>query len=270
MSKHSLRSSSRLQPIAPGRLPGPALVGGGQARLSAGMGIEMDVGVASKTALKPSAKRQAVISVACRNCQKQKSKCDGFRPMCGPCGKRGRRDCSYELPRDQRRSTFMRERIGELSRETSELKDIIRGICLAEDREAAVEAARMLVNTGFENTQEVAQLLRSSETLPSFATPGFRRSRGDLVLQSLQDRTSSMPLPHDLSLSHSAFQLPFSYPPAMPQQEYMPFQMANGNYVPHAAPSSSSQGGYWTSSMNSPFSTQDLEFSGWPPAQPEG
>lgn len=296
MSKHSLRSSGRLQPIAPGRLPEAMFV----EALSADMETETDVGMASKTAiLKPSTRRQAVTSVACGHCQKQKSKvsatiatpswddaltsvpkCDGVRPMCGPCGRRGRTDCSYELPRDQRRSTFMRERIEELKRETSELKEIIRGICLAADREAAVEAARMLVNTEFENIREIAQLLRASdsESLPRFATPGFMRSRGDLELQSLQDRSMAVslplplpqPLPQDLSLSHNGFQLPLSYPIAVPQHDHLPFQMANGNYVPQAAPSSSGHGGYWTSSMDSPFSVQDLDLSGWPPTQPEG
>lgn len=199
--------------------------------------------------------------------------------MCGPCGKRGRKDCSYELPRDQRRSTFMRERIEELNRESSELKDIIRGICLAEDREAAIEAARMLLVAEFENVQEVAQLLRarSSESLPNIATPGFRPSRGDVELQCLQDMPLPQPLPHPLphnmSLSPNGFQLPLSYPTVMPQQDFLPFQMANGNYVPHlphATPSISSTGEYWTSSFDSPFSAQDLDLSSWPPALPEG
>lgn len=164
----------------------------------------------------------------------------------------------------------MRERIDELNRETSGLKDIIRGICLAEDREAAVEAARMLLVTEFENVHEVAQLLRSSESLQNFATPGFRRSRGDLELQSLQDRANSMPLPHSMSLSPNGFQLPLSYPTVMPDQDFLPFQMANSNYVPHATPSISSTGEYWTSSLDSPFSAQDLDLSGWLPALPEG
>lgn len=162
----------------------------------------------------------------------------------------------------------MRERIEELNRETLELKDVIRGICLAEDREAAVEAARMLLVTEFDNVQEVAQLLRSPESLPNFATPGLQR--GDMELQSLQDRNNSMPLPHDFSLPPDGFQLPVSYPAVMYQQGYLPFQMANGNYVPRAAPSNSSTGGYWTSSMDSPFPAQDLDIPSWLPPLPEG
>jgi hypothetical protein len=192
-------------------------------------------------------------------------KCDGVRPKCGPCGKRGRKDCTYELPRDQRRSTFMRERIEELNREKAELKDIIRGIALAEDRETAVETARMLVVTEFENVQEVAQLMRS-ESAPSFATPGFRQSRGALELQSLQtsDPATSMPLPHNMSFSPHGLQ----YASAVSDQDYLPYQLASGSYVPPAAPSSA--GEYWNSSLDSPFSAQDLDLSSWPPPLPEG
>jgi hypothetical protein len=155
----------------------------------------------------------------------------------------------------------MRERIEELNREKAELKDIIRGICLAEDREAAVETARLLVDTEFENIQEVAQLLRT-ESAPTFAT----RPRGDLELQRLQlgDRTTSMPLPQNMSFSPHGF----SYATAMPDQEYLPYQLVDGSFAPSATPSSA--GGYWDSSLDSPFSAQDLDLSSWPPPLPEG
>lgn len=159
----------------------------------------------------------------------------------------------------------MRERIEELNRETAELKDIIRGICLAEDREAAVEAAHMLVVTEFENVQQVAQLMRS-ESLPSFATPGFRRSRGDLEMQSLHsgEHTNSMPLPPNVSFSQQGL----SYATPMTDHDYLPFQLENANFAPPAAPSSA--GGYWTSSLDSPFSVQDSDLSHWPPPVAEG
>lgn len=74
MSKHCRRSSSRLQPIAPGLLPEAIFEEGVKAGSSIDMETSVNVGAASKTALKPSAKRQAVTSVACGHCQKQKSK----------------------------------------------------------------------------------------------------------------------------------------------------------------------------------------------------
>ncbi|QDS77394.1 hypothetical protein FKW77_006125 [Venturia effusa] len=272
MSQNSRWVSGRLQPIAPGLLAGSSVDDGGNSRLSMNLRNQAEAEVAGKPALKPSTKRQAVTSVACGHCQKQKCKCDGVRPMCGPCGKRGRQDCTYDLPRDQRRSTFMRERIEELNREMSELKDIIRSICSAEDHEAAVEAARTLIVTDFENVQEIAQLLRSSESLPHLATPDFRRSAGDVDLQSLQDCTHSMPLPHAMSLSTDRFQLsvPYStYPTVVPQHSHLPVQMANAIYVPQAASSNSSAGEYWTSPMGSSFSAQDLSLCSWTPALPE-
>jgi hypothetical protein len=159
----------------------------------------------------------------------------------------------------------MRERIEELSREKAELKDIIRGIALAEDRETAVETARMLVVAEFENVQEIAQLMRS-ESIPTFATPGFRRSIGDLELQSLQtsDRTTSMPLSQNMSFSPHGLQ----NATAMSDQDYLPYQLTSGSYVPPAA--TSSTGEYWNSSLDSPFSAEDVDVSSWPPPLPEG
>jgi hypothetical protein len=159
----------------------------------------------------------------------------------------------------------MRERIEELKREKAELKDIIRGICLAEDREAAIETARILLDREFENVQEIAQLMRS-ESDPTFAPQDFARSRGSPEGQSLQtsDRTTSMPLPQNTSFSPHGL----SFATAMSAQDYLPYQLADGSYAPPAAPSSAS--GYWNSSLDSPFSAEDLDLSNWPPPLPEG
>jgi hypothetical protein len=155
----------------------------------------------------------------------------------------------------------MRERIEELKREKAELKDIIRGICLAEDREAAVETARILLDTEFENVQEVAQLMRS-ESVPPFATPAWGRPRGGTEVQSLQTRDrTTMSLPQNMSFSPPSL----SYATAVVASDYLPYQLADGSYAPAAAPSS----GYWTSSLDSPFSAQDLDLSTWPPPLPE-
>jgi len=174
MSRPIGRSSGRRQMLMPDEQQAAA-VEDRRATMFDEMDAEMEMNVAIGKSTKTSAKRAPVTSVACHHCQRQKSKCDGSRPMCGPCQKRGRTDCAYELPRDQRRSTFMRERIEELKREKGDLKDIIRGICLADNRDAAVGAARQLIDTQFENVQEVAHLMRSHGL---FATGSFAGTEG--------------------------------------------------------------------------------------------
>ncbi|OIW30222.1 hypothetical protein CONLIGDRAFT_714604 [Coniochaeta ligniaria NRRL 30616] len=58
----------------------------------------------------PNAKRIKTVTQACKSCRKDKAKCDGTRPKCGPCVHKGR-DCGYEGEVGQSRQAAMKDRL---------------------------------------------------------------------------------------------------------------------------------------------------------------
>ncbi|KAH7057264.1 hypothetical protein B0J12DRAFT_697136 [Macrophomina phaseolina] len=106
------------------------------------------------------AKRSIITHVACQPCQRRKHKCDGQRPICTPCLARNRGDCAYDAAGDQRRTTALKTRIQDLSRQAEDLKTIVRGIAAAPDRDAAFATARLLAAEGFAQAADVANAFR--------------------------------------------------------------------------------------------------------------
>lgn len=87
--------------------------------------------------------------------------CDGGRPICSSCIAKKRVDCFYDTTSDQRRTSALKQKIDELARESSALKEIIGTICSTGDRDTAVETASKLSLNGFQGIEAVASLLRS-------------------------------------------------------------------------------------------------------------
>jgi hypothetical protein len=152
----------------------------------------------------------------------------------------------------------MRERIEELKREKGDLKDIIRGICLADNRDAAVGTARQLIDTQFENIQEVAHLMRSNGL---FATGSFAGTEGAGLEQEAMGRGTLRS--HVISQNRS-FMPHLPYATAMPGDGFMQSQQSEGILPPVGT---SSDGDYWAP-LDSPYSARDLDFSSWPHPPP--
>jgi len=87
-------------------------------------------------------------------------------------------DCYYDTTSDQRRTSALKQKIDELARESSALKEIIGTICAAEDRNAAVGTASRLSLNGFQGVEAVAALLRSQKLGRGFGVVGDIASAG--------------------------------------------------------------------------------------------
>lgn len=55
--------------------------------------------------MKNRSRRGKIVSLACSNCRKRKSRCGGERPCCDQCLKRGLESCKYDLKSDGRRTS---------------------------------------------------------------------------------------------------------------------------------------------------------------------
>lgn len=95
--------------------------------------------------------------------------------MCSPCRKKPS-DCLYDAESDQRRTTALKARIQDLNKETEDLKDIVKGIATAPNRDAALAAARTLAATGFRQTANVADAFRKEQAAEDEASKQQERT----------------------------------------------------------------------------------------------
>ncbi|KAF1980896.1 hypothetical protein K402DRAFT_425854 [Aulographum hederae CBS 113979] len=120
---------------------------------------------------KPSySKRGKITIVACVQCRKRKSKCDGKRPVCSGCQSRDS-ICHYDMSEDQRRLTFVRDNVEQLAEEKTHLESLIATIQTSNETDATeiwrrlrsgtdapilaqqVHAGRILADVRFEEQQ---------------------------------------------------------------------------------------------------------------------
>ncbi|KAH6869691.1 fungal-specific transcription factor domain-containing protein [Thelonectria olida] len=73
------------------------------------------------------AKRKRV-ALACDNCRDRKVRCDGRKPVCGPCEKRGEAglQCSYNVIADTAKRASEQEYIASLQRQVQELRQVVK------------------------------------------------------------------------------------------------------------------------------------------------
>lgn len=69
-------------------------------------------------------RKRSQISVACEVCRRRKAKCDGVRPVCGPCHARGPTDCKYIADPDATRMTTLKRKYEALSQSKRQLEDL--------------------------------------------------------------------------------------------------------------------------------------------------
>ncbi|OCK83251.1 hypothetical protein K432DRAFT_189280 [Lepidopterella palustris CBS 459.81] len=109
-------------------------------------------------------KRTQITAVACQPCQQRKSKCDGARPICSACIAKKRMDCAYDTAGDQRRTAALKQRIKELEKQIHDVKEMVRTICSAVDKNVAISIAQTLHMEDFRNVEEVRNLLKSQKS----------------------------------------------------------------------------------------------------------
>jgi hypothetical protein len=145
----------------------------------------------------------------------------------------------------------MRQKLEEAEKDKDDLKDIIVGICMAEDRDAMMEMARHLVNNGFENITEVAKMVRSDLSIPEAASESSRRN--GIPGAELGGMVSPQGLHSTLPIESSPLVLTACVGEALQSQ------------IASSEPSSKSLygGEYWPSFDDS--YDQDLDLSRWPP-----
>ncbi|OHF01745.1 hypothetical protein CORC01_02936 [Colletotrichum orchidophilum] len=116
----------------------------------------------SADAKKPSAasKRQ-VIAVACDNCRRRKAKCDGHRPKCQHCSKRGV-ECHYEANQGETVSLALKRKANDLETENVQYRDLFRMVCTKSEDEAK-EIFRRIRQSG--DPLRVLESIRQAEIL---------------------------------------------------------------------------------------------------------
>lgn len=104
-------------------------------------------------------KRTQITAVACQPCQQRKSKCDGARPICSSCVTKKRTDCTYDTAGDQRRTAALKQRIKVLEKQIHEVKELVRVICSAADKDAAITIVQKLQLDDLRNLDQVCGML---------------------------------------------------------------------------------------------------------------
>ncbi|KAI9760070.1 MAG: DEAH-box RNA helicase prp16 [Chaenotheca gracillima] len=127
-------------------------------------------------------RRNKVTSVACRDCQRRKTKCDGARPACSACQLRGIRECIYDTVGDQRRTTALRVNLQALQEDVDSLTSLLEVLQSAPE-DVALAALRRL--RGGTTRDVVAQEIR--DAVMSSSSNSSRSSR----VGELEDRLYS-------------------------------------------------------------------------------
>ncbi|WQF79439.1 Putative zn(2)Cys(6) fungal-type DNA-binding domain-containing protein [Colletotrichum destructivum] len=113
------------------------------------------------------ASKRQVIAVACDNCRRRKAKCDGQRPKCQHCSKRGV-DCHYEANQGETVSLALKRKANVLEVENAQYRDLFRMVCTKTEDEAKEIFRRIRVSG---DPLRVLESIRQAEILlPTLST----------------------------------------------------------------------------------------------------
>ncbi|QDS72658.1 hypothetical protein FKW77_002666 [Venturia effusa] len=119
-------------------------------------------------------KRGKITIVACVNCRRRKTKCDGKRPMCSQCHARDGQ-CHYDMSEEQRRLTYLRENVEQLAEEKQILESLIHNLRIGTE-EDSIEILRRL--RGGTDLHTLAQHVQAGRSLAQVKADGLpERSR---------------------------------------------------------------------------------------------
>ncbi|KAF6800192.1 C6 transcription factor [Colletotrichum sojae] len=151
-------------------------------------GKETDVASRSQSAdssgeAKPrAASKRQVIAVACDNCRRRKAKCDGNRPKCQHCAKRGV-DCHYEANQGETVSLALKRKASVLENENAQYRDLFRMVCSKTEDEAQEIFRRIRVSG---DPLRVLESIRQAEIL--LPSPAASDRVHDSRLAKLNDK----------------------------------------------------------------------------------
>ena len=114
-------------------------------------------------------KRGKITIVACVNCRRRKTKCDGQRPVCGQCAARDGTQCHYDMNEEQRRLTYLRENVEHLHEEKNSLESLIWNLKISTEEEAIEILRRLRRGT---DAQTLAQNVQAGRLLAQVSRPG--------------------------------------------------------------------------------------------------
>ncbi|CAH0043679.1 unnamed protein product [Clonostachys solani] len=120
--------------------------------------------------------RRSHVTQACTKCRQRRGKCDGERPTCGSCKKRGF-DCDWPQRRDGRVGNGLSQRVVELEAEVERLNSIISQHGLDESSTAAQLADDAILEQSSHKTESDEADSDAAGILPSMSS----RLHPDLV-----------------------------------------------------------------------------------------
>ncbi|KAF6824341.1 C6 transcription factor [Colletotrichum musicola] len=128
------------------------------------------------------ASKRQVIAVACDNCRRRKAKCDGNRPKCQHCAKRGV-DCHYEANQGETVSLALKRKASVLENENAQYRDLFRMVCSKTEDEAQEIFRRIRVSG---DPLRVLESIRQAEIL--LPSPAASDRVHDSRLAKLNDK----------------------------------------------------------------------------------
>ncbi|RDI87158.1 hypothetical protein Vi05172_g2827 [Venturia inaequalis] len=114
-------------------------------------------------------KRGKITIVACVNCRRRKTKCDGKRPVCSQCQARDGH-CHYDMSEEQRRLTYLRENVEHLAEEKQTLESLIWNLRIGTE-EDSIEILRRL--RGGTDPHTLAQHVQAGRSLAQVKADGL-------------------------------------------------------------------------------------------------
>ncbi|TDZ32711.1 Nitrogen assimilation transcription factor nit-4 [Colletotrichum trifolii] len=128
------------------------------------------------------ASKRQVIAVACDNCRRRKAKCDGNRPKCQHCTKRGV-ECHYEANQGETVSLALKRKANVLETENAQYRDLFRMVCSKTEDEAQEIFRRIRVSG---DPLRVLESIRQAEML--LPTPSTNDRVHDSRLAKLNEK----------------------------------------------------------------------------------
>ncbi|KAI9830707.1 MAG: hypothetical protein M1826_004536 [Phylliscum demangeonii] len=111
----------------------------------------------------PRKPKRQVIAVACRNCRKRRSKCDGRRPSCESCVARTQ-DCAYEVEANETKPAALKRKNEALTERVEDLRVLVEYLRSGTEEEAA-DVLRRLRSS--EEANETVKFIRQGALLLS-------------------------------------------------------------------------------------------------------
>jgi len=114
--------------------------------------------------------------VACYSCRRKKARCDGQRPICSSCHRRGLQACSYEETRNEAAIKALQRGYEQATRRVEMLEGLLRALLSRQDEECADIFRRVRSANGIDVLEALARLLGEADCLVSLRSSAAKAS----------------------------------------------------------------------------------------------